>query len=347
MHMATYDLTAMMASDLKISQYNGEAGTDFKNRVIYSAMACWIKSAALDSGITFPDSSAEVGASRRHIMSRCSRVLAEVLRRYPECKPWFELEPMFDSKEAIRLLRTRLLRHGDLLNVGFQTNIVLAPFSVTPLAPGLECVRGHLLDPSLCYSGVSMLRIRKSGPGPEPTYGIDSVEWLRDYIKSAWWQEVETLDDIEYFDPRQRTRTNYKCWVSAMPKSLDQVILARRTVNDGGYEYLLIRPGANMAIHRIDAYQQKIGNHIRFQFALRSAAQNSPPAESTVYADHVSVQLYTILPEREGRLLACYAWPEGSVGDKLRWNMPLPVWKYIKPYLDRLGLGIREETENG
>ena len=340
----TDEMMATMATDLNIRQFACESRSQFINRLLYSAMACWIKAAALDRSVSF-HTDPNQGTSRRHILDRCDNVLAEMLRRFPVSELWFKTEP--GNERAVQLLRSRLIRHGDLLNVGFQTNLTLAPESITPLNSDLECGKGCLLNPSFFYSGIAMLRRRKTEYLFEGSDQIDSCEWLRDYIRSAWWKPVDHLEDVEYFNPFLKAKSNYRCWQDVAPTPVEGIVLARYTNNALPAEYLLVKHGENNRLHRIDSFFQETGEYRRFQFALRKIAANDLVADARIFRDHIHLKLNYYLPERENRLLESFAWPCSSVSDKLEWDMVLLIWPYIKIHLEKLGIAVREETEDG
>lgn len=74
-----------MAADLGINRYGNESETQYCNRVLYSAMASWIKASALDRLVTSVQTD-NTGVSRRHILDKCTSILSEMLKRFPESK---------------------------------------------------------------------------------------------------------------------------------------------------------------------------------------------------------------------------------------------------------------------
>ena len=352
----TDEMIATMAKDLNIHPFACESRPQFINRLIYSAMACWIKTTALDRSVSIAPNQnqrtgqqhiagSNQGTSRRHILDRCDNVLAEMLYMFPASEPWFKTDP--GNGSAVSLLRSRLIHHGDLLNVGFQTKLTLAPESITPLNSDLECGKGYLLNPSFSYSGIAMLRRRKSEYLFEGSVPVDSCEWLRDYIKSAWWKPVGHMENVEYFNPFLKAKSNYRCWQDALPTQAEGIVLARYTNNALPAEYLLVKTGENNKIHRIDSFLRETGEYRRFQFALRKIVGNELVADSRIYRDHIHLTLNYYLPERENRLLESFAWPCSSVSDKLEWDMVLSIWPHVKIHLEKLGIAVREETEDG
>ena len=338
------EMIVTMATDLRVRQFANESLPQFTNRLLYSAMACWIKTAALDRPVSFhPDG--DSGISRRHILDRCDNVLSEMLCRFPSSKPWFETA--LGNETAIQLLRSRLIRHKDLLNVCFQTNLTLAPESVIPISPDLEYGKGYLLDPSFSYSGIAMIRGRQTEYRIEDDERINAHEWLKNYIKSAWWKSASLPEGVEYFNPFRKVRSNYGCWQDTPPAPVEGIIFARCNTSPLPVEYLLVKPGENARLHYIDSFLRETWEYRRLQFALRKVIGNGLAVDAKVYRDHIHLKLSFYLPEWENRLLESFAWPYNSVSDKLEWDMPLSIWAYIKIHLEKLWIVVREELADG
>lgn len=340
----TDEMIVAMATDLNMRQFVNENRSQFINRLLYSAMACWIKTAALDRSVSFhPD--IDQGISRRHILDRCDSILTEMICRFPTSKSWFETDP--GNEKAVQLLRSRLIRHKDLLNVGFQSNLTLASASVIPLNSDLECGKGYLLDPSFSYSGIAMIRRRRTEYCLEESDSIDSCEWLKNYIRSAWWKPANLPEDVEYFNPFRKVKSNHRGWQDVPPTPVEGIIFARHIANLSPAEYFLIKPGENAKLHRIDSFLRETGEYRRFQFALRKVVDNDLAADAKIYQDHIHLKLSFYLPEQENRLLESFAWPCNSVSDKLEWDMLPSIWSYIKINLDKLGIAVKEEAADG
>lgn len=186
-----------MAVDMGISKYENEHETQYYNRVLYSAMSSWIKAAALDQPVTSEQRN-NLGVSRRHIFDKCAAILNEMLKRFPESKTWFESEKTEES--PIALLLSRLLRHGDILNVGFETNLILAGRNEMILSDKVKCRRGEVLSEGTYYSGIAMLLKIQKGEMFDPEAVKETTTWFWDYIKSAWWKETGIDENIQYFN---------------------------------------------------------------------------------------------------------------------------------------------------
>ena len=338
--MVEMDLLQTVAIDLGIKRYSVESDAQFNNRVIYSAMACWIKAACQDLPVGGERSE---GVSRRHIHDKCSRILSAFLCRYHSSEPWFAVEEA--NSNAVGILRSRLLRHQELVNVGYNTNVAPAAISNVCLSDGLEVIRGMLFLTGATYNGIALTKQPASAGIPSKLDVSPVGEWFDSYVKTAWWEPFEASkeESLEYFNARRKTSNMYKCWETVIPKEKDKYLIVRRPVNVTSHEYLILNTH-NSRMHRIDQVLKDFGEHRRFMFALRSAANNPVPGQIIRYQDHVHLKMRTYLPAKEMQLLETYAWPHNSITDKLEWDMSLPVWNYIDPFFTALGMEIREEN---
>lgn len=80
------EILVAMASDMKITKYESESDAQYTQRVLYSALACWIKAATLDRDMSEPSAS---GASKKHIKEKCTQILEAALDRIPEARGYF------------------------------------------------------------------------------------------------------------------------------------------------------------------------------------------------------------------------------------------------------------------
>ena len=335
-------LISTMAKDLKIYKIENEPFEHYAARVIYSGLACWIKTATFDRAIT-ETSEKQSGTSKKHIHDRCEKVLSEFIGRFPEVEEWFY--PDKKKTDPVSLVRERLYGGGDLLNIGFQTHVGLIKRQEVKLTPDLSQIKGVLIQPGGYYSGVSVLkRTVKSKETESGDQLNDSELWLNQFIDRAWWKKGELYDEqMEYFDPYQPSRNNM-LWKSSRPDYAAGLILARRTLNKSSYEYILEKREAGKVFHhRLDPFFQETREYRRVMFVLRKIANNPAPALATGDAKNVHLKLNVFLPNKEHAVLEALSWPCNSIDDKLEWDMPFDVWNYIKSNLLRLGLKVTED----
>lgn len=334
-------LLQTMAADLGVSIYESETKAHYCCRVLYSAIACWIKAAATDTTTT-EDTTTVTGTSRRHISEMCLPILSEMLKRYPDCKTWFDTES--PAENAVSILRSRLLQHGDLVNVGFNTGMALSASGRVHLAQNLDCVKGALLNPDSFYSGIAVLNSTSKSENAFPEPIEPAPEWIANYLRAAWWQRVDSLDDgLEFFDPYRKSKNN-QCWQSTLPRPAIGMVLARRaTYHQNAHEYIAYRPDEKV-LHRISPFLQEQGEPRRFMMGMRAFVGNPVPVRINRFSDHVAFQIRVHLPAREYALLEFYAWPNSRIEDRLNWDMPIPVWSYMERHMRGLGLQIMEEV---
>lgn len=330
-------LTAM-ASDMKINKYTNESDFQFCNRILYSAIACWIKTVAADKVLGSAD---DFGVSRHHILNRCSSVLNEFLLRHPASYSWFL--PEADEDNPVSLIRSRLIRHGDLLNVGFNTNLILAKEKIVPTCESFATYKGLLISSQTSYSGISVIGPPLPVDASRPEIQ-DSVSWFNEYVRSAWWEKCSNPDEnIQYYNAGKPARNNYSGWQSVMPAPINGFILTRKTINNAGYEYCLLKEQSGIQyMHRLDSFMQETGEYRKMMFALRCLADNKVPCQVNIQSDHVLLKIWVHLPQNEFTLLESYAWPHNSVSDVLEWDMQVSIWSFIRPCFEALGFVIME-----
>lgn len=324
-----------MASDLGLSCFQNESLESFRCRVIYSAMASWIKAIAMDQ----PVYSNNIGVSRRYIYDRSKVIFDTMSKMYPESRNWFIFQE--EKEHPVILIRTRLLKHGDLLNKGFNTSIVLSHHYSKQMTSEFETVYGKILSNDIEYSGIAT--IRKNNNDFTSEVMIDPLTWLDDYLRSASWSlGANSFKNKEYFDPYAKQKNNYYAWSFSPSRLANNVYLIRVPVNNS-YEYYLLKPKENL-IHTIDPFFKKQGHHIRIMNALRVDANNM--TEAKVSGDHsqVKLQLNTSLPEDINVLLESYAWPYSNIKDRYCWIMTPFVWRFITPYIISAGIKVTENS---
>ena len=326
-----------ISSDLGIHQFEEETKLQYKCRVIYSALACWMKAIALDSPLGNKEHLVQ-GVSRRHLYDRSNAVLENMLKMFPDTNQWYCMNA--EKGNPVLLVRERLVNHGDLLNVGFNTNLILSSVHTEQLISKVECVYGKIIDDDMKYVGISAIQNNVEDFRAE----IQPVQaWLDLFVNEARWSyNLPDSNLIQYYDPLTTSKNNYSAWRDSIVEPVNGLVLARIGTNETGYSYYLIKPKKRLA-HKLDQFLQEQGFHIRIMCALRSWVNNKTKINATRFEDHITIKLNAFLPKREGILLESYAWPLHSIDDVWSWVMSPEIWEYINPSLEALGIQIVEE----
>ena len=266
----------------------------------------------------------------------------ELLKRFPSTKAWFEIHDKH-YKNAVEFIRSSLLSSGELVNVGFDTQIALAKQEQQPLTPVLKRCKGIVLDPNCFYSGIAALAQTAPKEDFQLEQLISAKEWFLEYIKNAWWKpESSDREAVSFFNPYYRSKSNAYSWQDMPPKPVKEIVLFRRIINKYDREYVLYHT-IEKKIHRIDPVFKDFREYRRIIMGMRAFADNPVPMTATHFADHTAVSMNVHLPRKEFLLLKTYAWPQRGIMDKLNWNMPHIVWDYLKPYFLSLDMQITEE----
>lgn len=334
-----HEILQAIATDLRMQKFSCESDIQFTNRLLYSALACWIKAASLDHPLT-DNGDICSGVSRKHIHTKCSRFLEEMLKRNEGCRIWFY--PEAEDESPVHLIRTRLLQHLELLNCGFSTNVILANESIEYLGNGIEYLKGYISHPNCLYSGLATIRYVNPAKDEQPLLRFtDTLEWFDTYLQSIWWEKCDGYaDDWQYYNAFKRVKNNHLCWQHELPNSVGDILFVRRSIQAGMNEYLLINTKTKRQ-HRFDPYLQELGEHRTVMIALRAQAGNKLPARVLRYADHVHLVLRFHLPDKLCNYLELFAWPHNRVSDKLEWDMPTAIWEILRPMFT--GIELTEE----
>ena len=331
------EIIERMASDLGLFRFVSESELSFRCRTVYSGLACWIKTVALDRPVGNRKQQV-VGVSRRYVYEKCNKVLNALIEIYPEMKTWFDDE---ENENAISIIRSRLLRHGDLLNEGFDTNVALSMVKKQSLSRNIVVRYGDIICDDAVYVGVSMISIEETNKENEVVRR--ATDWFDEYINEAWWEHgIERISDLEYLNAHKKTKNNYSLWQDKWNVNMEHITLSRKQINKGGYEYYLIRHSDDL-YHRLDPLMVELGEHIRIILALRSKAKNYVCATAVCEEDHVMLEMNCILPVKERTVLESYAWPVRSINDSLGWIMTNELWAYFKLYLEVLDIQVMED----
>jgi len=337
------DIIKQISNDLDICMLKGEEINQYNARIIYSAISFLMRASAMDSDLIEVDLS--TGASKRHVLDKCTMLLEEYLNIYPDVKNWFYEN---EQKSPIDTIRSRMLRSGDLIEYGYKTGIALPANDEELLIAGICKVVGY---PITFYggktSGICWIKLTPQIEYNENEDVESAVKFTQRFFSEI--NMVKKIDDerTEYFNPYRRISTLYQCWENQKPSLKGfEYILTRRNIGNNMYEYYIEKVNEGISyIHKIDAFLIEQKENRRIMFGLRAIANNSIKAYFKLSGDLVKLTLRTQIPFQEERIIQSFGWPVRNINDTLNWLYPKELWGYISKQL--INLNIILEEDNG
>lgn len=338
------ELLSTMRRDMNIMRYDGEPQDYYVGRILYSALAQWMRYIVLDETTQNSDRK-----SKTYVLTRMRKILNSMSDAVPLSKGWFftDKNSAVDVDELIRHLRDKMLAAGELMEVDEQRNLGLPQRKIE------ECVSGYLRvfglsQDILKFQHVGITRVFQDPVVNEKQDKIAIIPEIDGYLswifKTANWIECKNVETMEFFNPFSK-KPSYQSWTSNMNKSENRQ-LARITLYKGLHEYYLVKREkdkvfSSSLVETLSDYKEER----RILLGLRKSVNNSMNARYVVKEPVVILKLYCGLPLREQAYLDTYCWPLNCMEDKYNFVVPKFIWNYVCKMLNNnLGLELVEEN---
>lgn len=333
----------LIAKDLKIKKYNEEKLENYRARVIYSAIGIWIRAVTLDED-TFHDNYSKAGVSKIHIKNRVTPFLENILEIYPEVLNWFEYTR---GKGVIEIIRDRLYKAGELVDVGYETDLSLPIYEECKLSDEYKIIRGMSIDKFNKIIGLCQISINNKNENDIFEFlGLsnkNSDEILKEYLNNAIWSELKG-DNYEYFNKYSK-KTLSKCWEKEYCLEDGDITLYRACSNIYSNEYGFIKRNNNKLYFSYIADYLISKNEIRrFMYALKKISNTS----SLAYFKHYDesnltwLKLNNMLPSKEFDILMLLGWPKNNIEDGFNFIIDRSCWNFVEKMLSNLGIILKE-----
>lgn len=341
--MSNSDAFTAMKRDLKVRQYPGEEIDFYYSRLLYSGMALWLKTVTLDKDIFRIEE--EAGASKSHVLIRCERVLKEFLEMYPFLQKWYY--PDSKSENPIDIIRYRMLQAGELMEIGFKTNITIPVYQELGLTKDISITRGLMKDFRIgISSGLAWLTINRT-PNNYSIQNIicqlpdtNAIDFVEKFIGEVSWEKRIETENIEFFDASIKKPLS-NGWRNDFSLKKGEVTVARRKVGYNDYEYYLIKKINNQEfLHRIDEYLKNQNEVRRILYGLRMKANNPINAKVKKHKEEgiIELHLYSKLPQKEENVLLQLGWPQKNINDTNNLIFIEEIWDCISEVLKNLNI---------
>lgn len=329
--------------DLKIRTYNGEKLEQYISRTVYSALGMWIRTSTLDEDILNEDFT-KVGVSKIHIINRCKLFLENMIEIYPEINNWFNTNK---GKNPIEITRKRLYNAGELLDVGYKTDVALPYYEECVLNTSYKVIRGLQKGDFKNAIGLSQIENLSLSDLDNKEifefYGLNSkrsIEILNEYLNGSKWNKKKEFSG-EYFN-KYSNKIFSNCWESGYILKNNDITLYKNGILDYGF----IKKENN------EIYSFQISKHLiskyevrRFMYALKSRVNNKVNAKFKRYYNDklVMLKLYNTLPQKEENILMLIGWPVNNIDDKFHLIFNENCWGFVEEILSNLDIKLEEE----
>jgi hypothetical protein len=331
--------------DLQIRRYPEEEKKQYISRVIYSGLSFWIRFSTLDEDI-LKQSSKIAGVSKVHILNRCKAFIDNMLELYPETVPWFY--PEGSKENPIVTVRDRIYNGGELIDVGFDSDLALPSYKECIVNKKISLIRGLIADGFQIITGLSQFKVVNEKSIVDmgeifQFYGLkkeSAKKLLKTYIKDGVWCKREDAN-FQVFN-KYSSNSFSNCWESDYNLKDEDISLYRIGIMDFGFV-----KKSNQCIYTseikkclIDKYEVR-----RFMYGLKSESNNSVAATYRKYDKEnlVELKLYNALPEKEENILMLLGWPIKNINDKFNLLFNSSIWPFIETILINLDIILQED----
>lgn len=335
----------LIAKDLKIKKYNEEKIENYIARVIYSAIGIWIRTVTLDEDV-FHDNYSKPGVSKIHINNRVKPFLENILEVYPEVLNWFKYTK---GKGVIEIIRDRLYKAGELVDVGYKTDLSLPIYEEGKLNDEYKIIRGMSIEKFNKSIGLGQIDINDKNENDIFEFlGLcnkNSEEILEEYLRNAIWSEYQA-EDCEYFNKYSK-ETLSKCWEKEYDLKDGDITLYRIFSNGYSNEYGFVkRKNKKLYFSYITNYFISKYEIIRFMYALKKKSNISILSYFKHYdeSELTWVKLNNILPSKEYNILMLIGWPKNNIEDGFNFIIDRSCWNFVEKMLSNLGIILKENS---
>lgn len=342
--MSKHDILNQIVNDLNLRHYKGEGRNQYISRVVYSALSMWIRISTLDEDI-FQQPFNKIGVSKIHILNRCQPFLENMIELYPEIHSWFY--PKEYKKNPIVIIRDRLCSGGELVDVGFNTDLALPCYQECVVNNRVGIIRGFNVGYRQKAAGLAQLKMLDE----ENTVDIGKAlefynlkyqsaeEILNTYIKNIKWNKGEGISDLIFNKYYDNSFSN--CWDSEYKLKDNDISLYKYGTNDFGF---VKKTNGSIYTSQINQYLIERFEVRRFMYGLKCGVKNSIVAKYKRYeeAGLVELNLYNGLPSREQNILLLLGWPLQNVSDKYNLLFDASVWLFVEKVLKNLNIILQE-----
>ena len=331
-------LIEVMQHDMRIFPYRGETIEYYTGRLMYSALAHWIRFAVLDE-IT----ENYKYKSKSYLYRRGCEILENMVACIPESRSWIG-GSVDNNVNPVHEMREKMFTAGELMEVDEHGNVGL------PVYQQVECVQGCYRIKGLLYGrnseeflGITrVIRMRKATNKAAifKAFAVDDyINWL---YERARWEACSEIDQYEFFNVISKNAP-YKSWADSPIRS-KEYHLGRMALLNGLYEYYIFRySSGKWFVSSVSTIASEYKEERRIILGLRKKYNNQMIAYYSYVGSVIILHLNCRLPLKEEGLIETYCWPLKGFNDKLNYVVPFLIWDDLKILIEEnLGIFLQE-----
>lgn len=325
------ELLRTMSEDLRIMPYLNEKELDFQNRVLYTAMAEWVRAFVQDEMID--DFDGYKIKSKHYLTRKSNQQLKLILDVFEESRDYFNIDRKSYSSS---LFRQRMLNVGELLELD-KGNQLVRSMRERDITEEVTQVQGKIgCSLPLKKTGLTTISpIRSNSQNDFSLNVINPKKFLNDFIRNKHW-DVYPHDSkhVEIWHKFKFIR-NYSLQDNVIYLA-QQPILYGSNVN-----YLLKKEADKIRSIEINKKLARIGEH--FRLSIGAAVEVNINRVSYKKLDSaIMIKLPVRLPQMEMNLIHAFCWPLKNVNDSQNFIVPLEVWTLLQTVFVQLDFQLME-----
>ena len=334
-------IVAKMKNDMGITQYSNETTNQFLGRLVYSAMAEWMRYLIFDE-----TTDKWKCKSKIYILERGQKILLNIVNCIPDSEKWFIIENSKSTdfiSNSVKLIRDRMLTVGELIEVDERGNVGLTEDQLIRINQSIVRILGlpNSMHREKAVGLTKICEIKSTCHEMLEKINVDDyMTWL---YKNAKWSVCNKIDTFEFFDAFIK-RAPYQSWVH-FPHNRMKRYLGRISLFNGLHEYYLFKKENNVWVNcKLSSVLSDYKEERRILLGLRKENGNSMTASFSIKGKVVILNLFCRLPAKEEKYIHLYCWPLKTIDDKFNYVVPIEMWEIIKKMLENeLGIVLREK----
>ena len=249
--------------------------------------------------------------SKAKVHREARRVLDSYIKAKPELEDWFYPT---DETDPINLIREPLLKAGIIIDVGYKSQLALSTSNLnkTGTIPGHltsgACFFPNAIETENFYHMLNKFNIDKS----------DLETFLRTYLSHIKWQEIDDVNNYEFFDIHKR-QVFSNCWVPNLPPEPQKPFMARRVLSFGAYDYKLMLYKGNK-LHQASfsqyAQHESVRDTQRLLYALKAKFGTRATVKVETFDNYTIWHFWSKLPPNIDSFMRYIGWPLESIENK-------------------------------